>query len=201
MTRERSQARRSHRARVQEGRRGVPPDGMGVAGLHPRAVPGQLPPRPHPPLPAFHAGAPRVRRVLREVREVPSGRRGLDAHRCHRGVPARGARGAAAARGLRDEDPQEVRRARIHERRVRKGDAPPRQRRRQRLCAALGPPVDRRASAPEALRDRGAEEEVPAEVRGRRDLGLRPHRAERRLRSGPGRDHSGQDSRRATRTS
>ena len=49
--------------------------------------------------------------------------------------------------------------------------------------AALGAPVDRRAAAAEAVRHAGAEEEVPAALRRRRDLGLRAHRAARRLRS------------------
>ena len=49
--------------------------------------------------------------------------------------------------------------------------------------AALRAPVDRRAAAAQALRHRGAEEEVPAALRQGRDLRVRADRAGRRLRS------------------
>ena len=57
--------------------------------------------------------------------------------------------------------------------------------------AALGASVDRRAAAPQAVRYRRAEEEVPAALRRRRDLGVRADRAARRLRSGEPLDHRG----------
>ena len=56
--------------------------------------------------------------------------------------------------------------------------------------APLRPSVDRRAPAAQALRHARAEEEIPAALRRRRHLGLRAHRAARRLRSGQP-DHDG----------
>ena len=61
--------------------------------------------------------------------------------------------------------PREVRRARLHERRVQPGDEADREPLRQPRRAALRAPVDRRAAAAQAVRQRGAEEEVPAPLR------------------------------------
>ena len=151
---------------------------------------GDLPARPDPSLPARRPGAPRVRGFLRRLRDLPPqrGRLAVEIDRTGE-YPAARARRPAQARRLRHEDPQGVRRPRLHERRVPEGDEAPRQLRRQRLGAALGAPVDRRAAAAQALRHRRAEEEVPAALRPGRDLGLRADRARGRLRSGAARDH------------
>ena len=187
----------SHRARVPQGRRGLPPDRVGVARLHPRAVPGQLPPRPHPSLPALRR---------RSARSSPSSTRssrrscGTTWTRC--AIDATGEYPPEVLDGLRRlgafgmKIPKKYGGLGFTNVEYAEGHAAPRQRGRQRLRAALRPPVDRRAPAAQALRHRGAEEEVPAALRGGRDLGLRPHRAERRLRPGPGQHHRREDARR-----
>ena len=54
-----------HGTGVAEGRRGLPPDGVGAAQLPAGAVPRRLPAGPHPSVSAAEAGPARVRRVLR----------------------------------------------------------------------------------------------------------------------------------------
>ncbi len=108
----------------------------------------------------------------------------LRGDRRDRRVPGGGRRRPAQARRLRHEDPEGVRRARLHRRRVLQGDGDGRELRRQHHRAPLRAPVDRRAAAAQALRHARAEEEVPAALRRRRDLGVRAHRAARRLRPG-----------------
>ena len=145
------------------------------------------------PIPLPGHGAPRVHGVLREVQRLPPERSRPRGDRPHRRVPAAGARRPAAARRLRHEDPEEVRRPRLHQRRVQPRDDAARQLLRQPRRAALRAPVDRRAAAAQDLRHRGAEEEVPAPLRRGRDLGLRPDRARRRLRPRARADHRGED--------
>ena len=63
---------------------------------------------------------------------------------------------------------------------------------------AVRPPVDRRAAAAQALRHRGAEDEVPATLRRGRHLRLRAHRAAGGLRPGEPADHRREAPRAAT---
>ena len=136
------------------------------------------------PFPLDARGAAGVHQVLRRAArrscatEVDSGRDRRD-----RRVPRAGRRRPAQARRLRHEDPEGVRRPRLHRVGVLQGHGDGRQLRRQHQRAALGAPVDRRAAAAQALRHARAEEEVPAALRRRRDLRVRAHRAARRLRS------------------
>ena len=180
----------SQRAGSPQGRRGLAPERVGEPELPARAVPRQLPARPRPSLsagrkrsgPEFTAFYHAFREFLKhEVDPVEIDRTGR--------VPARGRRRAAQAGRLRDEDPEGVRRARLQHARVPEADGAAGQRRRQRRGAALRAPVDRRAAAADLLRQRGAEAPIPAALRRRRDLRLRPHRARRRLRPGAAGDH------------
>ena len=142
-----------------------------------------------------------VRRFLQCHQGIPArpGRFGRD--RRHGRVPgARGGRPAQAGR-LRHEDPEEVRRPGLHQRRVPEGDAATGLDRRQPLGAAVGPPVDRRAAAAQAVRLGRPEEEVPAALRRGRYLGLRAHRAAGRLRPGPPDDDRREDPRGRTTSS
>ena len=115
---------------------------------------------PFPPSAARAARVPRVHGRGSSgflVEEVDSRRdrpRGQD--------PAVGHQGARRARRLRDEDPEGVRRPGLHAARVRRRDEAHHAPRRQPRHAAVGAPVDRRPAAAEALRDAGAEEEVPS---------------------------------------
>ena len=142
------------------------------------------------PFPRARAGTAGVHEVLQRPEDVPArrGRRRRD--RRDGRVSGAGRRRPAQARRLRHEDPEGVRRPRLH------GDASTRKVMQMIGSydgnisrAALGAPVDRRSAAAQALRHARAEEEVPAALRRRRDLGLRAHRAARRLRSGEPLDH------------
>ena len=154
--------------------------------LPPRAVPRQLPARPHPSLPARRASErPEfTRRSTTSSRRSSASKVDPVAIDETGEYPRAGRRRAPQARRLRHEDPEGVRRPRLH--------------RDASTCtvmqlvgsydgniarAALRAPVDRRAAAAQALRHAGAEEEVPAALRRGRDLGVRAHRAARRLRS------------------
>ena len=123
---------RRHRAGVAGRRRGVATDRVDRAQLPARALPRQLPPRSRPPLPA--PGARSARSSRRSTVEFEAflprrGRPGRD--RPHRRVPRGTCSTGCAARRLRDEDPDAVRRARLHQRRVQPGDDAPRQPLRQ----------------------------------------------------------------------
>ena len=88
----------------------------------------------------------------------------------------------AAVGALRHEDPQGIRRTGPFGHQLR-----PRARLHRRLLRLHGrlhlrAPVHRRAATAQGIRHRGAEAQVPAPARERRDLGIRAHRARRGLR-------------------
>ena len=136
------------RAGVPQGRRGVPREGVGGPSFMRELFLGNFRldlihpfPLPREERPEFTAFYDEFERFLHdEVDPVEIDETGE--------YPPAGARRAAPARRLRDEDPDEVRRARLHERRVqRRVMTAARQLRRQPRRAALGAPVDRRAAA------------------------------------------------------
>ncbi len=176
--------RKRHRDGVPEGRGGVARDRLGEAELHARAVPGQLPARSPLPVPHPAARPARVRRLLPGVQDLPPRRGRLDRHRHHGRVPAARGPGPHQARRLRHEDPQGLRWPGLHQPRVPARDGAGGLGGRQPLGPALRAPVDRRAAAAQALRQRHAAQEVPAALRRRRDLRLRTDRGQRRLRPG-----------------
>ena len=162
--------------RADDGREGIagrcrsgPRDGVEQAELREGRIPRQLRPVADPPASAPAGGRCRTRRgVPRESNHLlPHPRRAPDraGRRDSRRVPARSQRSGRVGH----EDPAQLRRAgplavllRACARAHRVGSS-------EHGGDDLGPPVDRGAGAGAAVRNGGAEGQVPAEVRGGRD--------------------------------
>ncbi len=152
-------------------------------------------PLPEQERPEFTAFYNAIKEFLRDQVDPVADRR-------HGRVPGARGRRPAQARRLRHEDPEEVRRPRLHQRRVPEGHGADRQR-STATCRRCCRPTSRsacRSRSSCSARD-GAEEEVPAALRRGRDLGLRAHRGAGRLRPGPPADRRREDPRGATTSS
>ncbi len=89
--------------------------GMGRTRLPARALPRQVQPRPRfIPFPTADAGATGIHQVLRGAAGVPRDQGRLRRDRRDRRVPGAGRRRPAQARRLRHEDPEGLRRPRLH---------------------------------------------------------------------------------------
>lgn len=180
------QGAQGHRTRGATGRRGRPGAGLAQAQLRQGTVPGALPARPDPSAsPAAARRHPARRGVPGTAAHLLRDARRQRADRARGEDPRRGDRRSQGARRPRDEDRDQVRRARPHPGVLQQGARPRRLGQPRDRRAALRASVDRRTAAPEDLRYPGAEGRLPAPAGHHRHLRLPADRTGRRFRPGP----------------
>jgi hypothetical protein len=146
---------------------------------------GNLQLRSDPPLPrAVEEDRKPSATSYREARAVPRRERRPGRDRSDRRVSRTRSSRASKSSARGDEDPEGVRRTRIQRDELQPRDRADRDLVRLDGRLALSASVDRRPAAAHAVRHSRAEKEVAAASRRRRDLGVRAHRAGRRLRPG-----------------